>query len=379
MVIRETNSKLILDNADKVTGWSELSIVKKFGKDSASGWVEQYPDGVTISQEGSQDPNTNLIISNSNALNYGIKNNSNAIVNLPGSGAFTELEKDDLLEDVRTYSNAFVYCCKNVSNALHYGLKNNSNVIVALLPGAFTPEEKDELVQVVRTTSNAFLYCCKNTSNALVFGLKNNSNAIACFPLTLCGCCDACEPVSRSEEPPSTELRTGFETFAYAEGYGGLCGGTPRYAQGATRGERVENTSRRSFSEARWSPDKNFLAVITETEDGQDVRIYAIDTTRDGGDGLRLVTHVCAPYYAQPTSPRWLRCPGVASKGRDDGAHVSSVEWSSNGRYLGIEIERANRAGSGQLEKELFVYTFDKETETLQELPNLEAFLEGRE
>ena len=410
IVIKETGSELILENVDKVNGWSELSITKDFGKNGEGGWVEQYPNAVLISQEGSQDPNTNLIVSNSNALNYGIKNNSNAIMNLPGGGAFTEEEKTDLLEDVRTHSNAFLYCCKNVSNALIYGLKNNSNAIVALLPrlftavekfevledirttsnaflyccknssnalaygiknnsnvivtllpGLFAPEEKLEVLEDIRTTSNAFLYCCKNSSNALVYGIRNNSNAIMSFPLTICGCCDECEPVARALRSPR-----------YAEdGYSGSTGRTPRYAQGATRGERVENTSRRSFSEAGWSPDKKFLAVITEIEEGQEIQVYALD----GNDSLRLVAHVCAPYYAQPTSSRWLRCSGVASKGRDDGVHICSVAWSADGYYLGVEIERLGRDG---LETEFFVYTFDKETQTLQELPEIDEFVRGR-
>jgi len=347
IVIKESASKLILNKADKVTGWSEFSIIKRFGEDGASNWVEQYPDGVTISQEGSQEPATNLVVANSNAINYGIKNNSNAIVFLL-EGEFTPEEKAELLEGVRTTSNAFLYCCKNVSNALSYGIKNNSNVIVDFREGAFTVEEKEGLLDNVRTTSNAFLYCCKNTSNALIYGLRTTSNAIMAFPLTICGCCDGCcEPVARALRSPR-----------YAEdGYSGSTGRTPRYAQGATRCERVENTSRRSFSEASWSPDKKFLAVITETEEGQEIHVYRPEMRTVGvcaeyarADGLRLVTHAKA----------------------NDGARICSVAWSDNGFYLALEREGAHRDVG---DDDVFVYTFDAQSERLSPLPNIDVFL----
>jgi len=180
MAVKGTNSKIILDNSDKVTGWSEFSIVKKTGKETASQWAENYYDTVVISQEGSEEPSTQLIISNSNAINYGIKNNSNALLQYDNSAnsPFTLVEKWALLEDVRTDSHAFVYCCKNTSNALNYGLKNNSSAIVRLHAWAFSVPEKEEFLDYVRTTSNGLLSCCKNTSNTFAYGLKNNSNAV---------------------------------------------------------------------------------------------------------------------------------------------------------------------------------------------------------
>ncbi len=177
MLINAQDSQLVLESTDKVTGWSELSINKSGDRGKASTW-DGYTNGVVLSQEGSLEPDAFMVISNSNALNYGIKNTSNAILNYSGSGVFTVAEKIALFEDVRTDSHAFVYCCKNTSNALSYGLKNNSSAIEALLPGSFSGPEMQEFVDYVRTTSNAFLYCCKNTSNALAYGLRTNSNAI---------------------------------------------------------------------------------------------------------------------------------------------------------------------------------------------------------
>jgi len=178
MSVGSQDSKIFLNSADNVTGWSELSIIKKDGQVGASQWGDGYVDGVVLSQEGSLDPDTLMILSNSNALNYGIKNTSNAIMSYSGLDAFTVAEKIELQEDVRTDSHAFVYCCKNTSNALSYGLKNNSSALVRLHAGSFTAQEKQGFVDYVRTTSNAFLYCCKNTSNALSYGLRTNSNAI---------------------------------------------------------------------------------------------------------------------------------------------------------------------------------------------------------
>jgi len=178
LALKKSNAKLGLKKIDEVVGWGNLSIVKSGQKKTSDAWVEQYVDDSVISQEGSQDPTTMLILSNSSAINYGLKNNSNALLNYSGGGVFTVLERQELLEDVRTDSHAFVSCCKNTSNALIYGLKNNSSTLIRLHAGVFTVPEKQEFLEHVCTTSNAFLFCCKNTSNAFAYNLKNNSNAI---------------------------------------------------------------------------------------------------------------------------------------------------------------------------------------------------------
>ncbi len=179
IALKETDSKVILNNASKVIGWSEFSINKTFGKQSADSWVENYPNSVVISQEGSQVPATQLVISDSNAINYGLKNNSNAILAYENTvSPFTALEHQQLVERVQTDSYVFVSCCKNTSNALSYGLKNNSSAIINFYAGVFEPLEKQEFLEEIRTTSHAFLYCCENTSNAISYGLKNNSSAL---------------------------------------------------------------------------------------------------------------------------------------------------------------------------------------------------------
>jgi len=161
IVLKENTSKLVVQNSEKIKGWSEFSLVRDFGDALASTWVEGYSSPVTISTGGSSAPTNNLVISN-----------SNAIMANPLLSGFSDAEKADILEKARTYSNAFVYCCKNTSNSLRYGIKNNSNALVYITSGA------GDITPIARTTSNAFVYCCKNTSNALVYGIKNNSNTI---------------------------------------------------------------------------------------------------------------------------------------------------------------------------------------------------------
>ncbi len=165
MVLKENASKFVANNAEKILGWSELSVVDDFGNEQASSWVEGYSGSVVISTGGGTSPANNLIAAN-----------SNAIVSKTYFGGFTSGEKAELLDMLPTHSNAFAYCCKNTSNALLYGIKNNSHAIVnaiAITPGLF------ELNSAAQENNNAFLYCCKHTSNALAYGLKNNSNDIA--------------------------------------------------------------------------------------------------------------------------------------------------------------------------------------------------------
>jgi len=177
MSIQEVNSKIYLNKADGLTGWSEHSIRKQFGDTESSSWVEQYPAGIIISQEGSQEPPTQLTISNSNAINYGLKNTSNAIAVLSDS-----VLSPGVLSTLYTTSDALVYCCKNTSNALMYGVKHNSNAIIEFNKETFGAQAKQDMFEWARTTSNAFAYCCKNTSNALVFGISSNSNLIVNWP-----------------------------------------------------------------------------------------------------------------------------------------------------------------------------------------------------
>jgi len=443
ITVGASNSKVFLTKADNVIGWAEFSIIKQFGENGATGWTEKYFDGVTISQEGSQEPNTNLIISNSNALNYGLKNNSNAIAYLSGMGggpvfsqserddlldtvrttsngflycckntsnaliygltnnsnaiqallpgAFSEFEKFEALEDIRTTSNAFLYCCKNASNALSYGIKNNSNAIINLLVGEFTIEERAELVEHVRTTSNAFLYCCKNTSNALSYGIKNNSNAIMNFPLKLCGCCDGCEPVARALDyarelglsrmgddgcecplaclaSPSRRAPCSRALPGFAQGYAGhgrANGGVYPECVDGTNGSCVygkntcmrmcmldDRASKNSGVTSAWSPDKKYLAVVTEVSGKEQVCVYVQDSTAE--DGLRFVTHAHA----------------------DENVHICSVAWGSGGDYLGIGFVRDEQRDTRGVEQDVFVYLFDKTQEQLQHLPDMQLFVD---
>ncbi|MFA6263464.1 MAG: hypothetical protein WCW33_01495 [Candidatus Babeliales bacterium] len=101
---------------------------------------------------------------------------------------------DDLETQIRTNSNALLYCCRTTSNALLFGDRTNSNAIIRLDRTVRTDSNafargirnnsnaiillSNETDDLSRTTSNALLYCCRTTSNALLFGDRNNSNAI---------------------------------------------------------------------------------------------------------------------------------------------------------------------------------------------------------
>jgi len=161
LVMNDEKTQLVLNNVEKITGWSAFSIVKDFSQKPANTWREQYPDTFVVSKSLGLYPTNNLVISN-----------SNAIATAPAGQGFSTLEKDEIVQTVRATSNAFLYCCKNSSNTLMYGVKNNSNAIihaaVALSDGTVLAQDN----------SNAILYCCKSMSNALVYGLKNNSYAL---------------------------------------------------------------------------------------------------------------------------------------------------------------------------------------------------------
>jgi hypothetical protein len=176
IAINPTNSFLKLGNVNKVFGWSEASIVKAFGDNSPSQWVEGYTSGVVIAQTGGTAvPHTNLVYSNSNTINSLkplVFANSSSIVYL----SVTE----------RTNSNAFAYEIKNNSNAIiklgvtertnsnafAYGIKNNSNAIIKF--------EQSTSNTLVIQNSNAIVSWVKGTSNAVI---KLSGTAPAVLPL----------------------------------------------------------------------------------------------------------------------------------------------------------------------------------------------------
>ena len=164
-VIKDSNSHLKLDQVNNITGWSERSIVRDRANKIPDTWVPVYAAGTIISSEptGSELASSpDLIESNSNAINAldaQVRTNSNAFVYCckNSSNALVKLDAQ-----VRVNSNALAYCCKNSSNSiLHLDsigtdlAENNSSAILNL---------EDQL----RVNSNAFGYCCKNSSNAIV-------------------------------------------------------------------------------------------------------------------------------------------------------------------------------------------------------------------
>lgn len=135
VTLNHTNSKLKLGNVQKVSGWSEQSIIKNIGETHAGNWTEGYTSGIIIGQ-GSIEPATDLLISTSNALNRGLDGGLS-----PENAAL-----------LRTTSNSMHHYAPIIRNN-SYLLKQNSNAIINL--SFQTPEQ---LVTDLRNTSNALLY-----------------------------------------------------------------------------------------------------------------------------------------------------------------------------------------------------------------------------
>ncbi|KKQ49793.1 MAG: hypothetical protein US69_C0002G0068 [candidate division TM6 bacterium GW2011_GWF2_38_10] len=111
ITLNHEKSALRIDNVEKVSGWSELSIIKNLGETHAGNWKEGYSSGIVIGQ-GGVTPATDLVTSTSNALvtlnsqslnnlENRIRHNSNAIV----YGLTTQDEPLIVTQDVQTYKS----------------------------------------------------------------------------------------------------------------------------------------------------------------------------------------------------------------------------------------------------------------------------------
>jgi ribosome modulation factor len=139
------------------------------------------------------------VITDSNTLAFGIKNNSNALV------FGIKNNSNTMLRYQRTDSAALVYLIRTHSAGYAYGIKNNSNTIVQMayeMNYAENPylhyypyyffrytlnsarDDSNTLLYLHRTDSAAYAFGIKNNSNALVFGIKNNSNTMLRYQRT---------------------------------------------------------------------------------------------------------------------------------------------------------------------------------------------------
>lgn len=71
LAMKPSNSVLRVNTASKVIGWNLESIVRDFGNNASSSWVETYTNGVVVSTGGGA-ARTNLVYANSNAINSGL-------------------------------------------------------------------------------------------------------------------------------------------------------------------------------------------------------------------------------------------------------------------------------------------------------------------
>ena len=79
LIFKTSASQLLLGKAQNISGWSDLSIAKDFGRNTPASWVEGFASGAIVSQSGGTAvPQIHLIQANSNAVNrlgvtYGIQ------------------------------------------------------------------------------------------------------------------------------------------------------------------------------------------------------------------------------------------------------------------------------------------------------------------
>lgn len=147
--MKPSNSVLRVNSASKVIGWNLESIVRDFGNNASSSWVETYTNGVVVSTGGGA-ARTNLLYATSNAVN------ANAQLIRVTSNALLYLIKNESNSNLRMFvnnSNTILYCCNNNSNAiilLSSIVNEGQNLII---PGPTYTLMKNFVVSVDSTVS----------------------------------------------------------------------------------------------------------------------------------------------------------------------------------------------------------------------------------
>lgn len=185
IAMKASNSVLKVTTASKVTGWNLESIVRDFGNNASTSWVETYTNNIVVSTAGGA-ARLNLLYATSNAVNVG-----SSVLARTTSNALLFMIKNESNANSRMFannSNALLYCCKNNSNTLLRLFANNSNAILGGGVGLakFTSNallyliknESNSNLRMFASNSNALISCCKNNSNSALRFFTNNSNAI---------------------------------------------------------------------------------------------------------------------------------------------------------------------------------------------------------
>ena len=166
-------------NPTTVYGWRDGSVTKSMTSEGEGDYnLLNYATGNVIAYSAAPGE---LVHSNSIALQFGIKNNSNTLLyyHRTDSNAYAYGIKNNsnaLKYGITGNSQALLYLIRTHSNAYAYGIKNNSNAIATQVPSTF--------VDLLRYTSNAVLYLHRTDSGAFVYGIKNNSNTMLRYQRT---------------------------------------------------------------------------------------------------------------------------------------------------------------------------------------------------
>ena len=190
-----------------------------------------------------------------------------------------------------------MYCCKNTSNALAYGIKNNSNAIMNFpLKLCGCCDGCEPVARALELARDA--------------GMSRASEDGAVCPLAGLTESEYRDQ-SPSRRAPDGRTLPGFaQGYAgHGRANGRVCPELVEMANGRVCSEFVEGTN--GFpgsvgfagSIASWSQDKKYLALVTETSEGcEDICVYAREKETDG---LRLVQHVLVDDNARVCSVAW--------------------------------------------------------------------------
>jgi Tol biopolymer transport system component len=138
ILVNPTNSKIRIGKASRIAGWGQRSIVKAFGNNASTAWLETYANGSVVGQNGQSGVTVPARTDFANA-------NSNAIA-LLGSNqtiAFIGSTSNNLSVTARTDSSS-IWVLRSRADSATVLLRTMSSAITVLALGS-----------LVRTTSNA--------------------------------------------------------------------------------------------------------------------------------------------------------------------------------------------------------------------------------
>ena len=129
ITIDTTTSKLAVANPAKVIGWGLRSVVKSFGDNASSAWIEGYTSNSVVGQLGltgiTNVTRTNLIDANSNAINA-------------SGGGLLRATSNLLLYTARTYSSS-ILVLRSRADSTSLSMRGTSNAVNSLYRSIAVP------------------------------------------------------------------------------------------------------------------------------------------------------------------------------------------------------------------------------------------------